>query len=101
MKESSPGADMSLFIQSLKDQAQGREMKTIDLAEAGETHGLVMLPPGLSSSRAACLLRNAAISLSENGREATPPMMTAHSCQVSVEERSQLFSIFRKGAGPS
>ncbi len=88
-----------LFLQSIEEQAGILGFETKSLKDKGKTLGLIIFETGKVVSQVARLLRKTAILLTENeGNTELRQTVPLDSCQVSVEEKAQLFSFFGKGA---
>ncbi len=100
---SKPGSkeNPARFLQSIVEEAGALGFETEPLKENGNSIGLVVFEDGLAMSHVARLIRKTALVLTDKDGGDISPSISADTCQVSVEERAQLFDFFAKGAGKS
>jgi hypothetical protein len=104
MKNSAERKGQSKFYETVAQQAISQPIHTLAITdEANEMElGLILYDDNLEQPRAAHLLRKTALTLCcvarRSGGETTSQPDTG---QVTVEERTQLFTLFSKGTGYS
>lgn len=100
MSKSGAKKDPALFMQSIEGKAEAMGFEVEPLTDKGKSLGLVVFETGQAMSYIARVIRNTALVLTEKEEGAEMrPVIPTDSCQVSVEERAQLFDFFAKGAG--
>lgn len=84
------------FLQRIHDEADQNEFLTIDLADQ---QGVVVLPKDLSAGQQIDLLRKLILDLGSVPETIASPEPHQHKtdldCQVTVEERAQLFNFLQ------
>lgn len=102
MSANSTNNNLTRLFDSMAAEAATYPVHIVEVTDEADKRnmGLAILDGKLEEPRAAHLLRKTALALgfpSEENQTATQPD-NHHHCQVSVEERTQLFTLFAKEA---